>query len=95
MENKNIKRIIFSFIFIMLMISFVVFVNAIAIKGAYSQSYPLKMSPGEERVISFSLQNRAGDGDVKFKGEVVDGSEIINFKGDNEYFVEGSPDSDS
>ena len=92
MKVKITKIIVTSFIIILFLINII---NAISIGGIYSTNYPLGLSPGEEKVITFSLQNRAGDGDVKFKGEVIVGSEIVSFKDKNpEYFVEGSPDSE-
>jgi hypothetical protein len=80
---------------VVFIIFFINIIDAISIGGIYSMDYPLELSPGENKVITFSLQNRAGDKDVKFIGEVVEGSEIVNFKDKNrEYFVEGSSDSE-
>ncbi len=81
--------------FIVALYSLINLVNAISVGGIYSTTNPLEISSGEEKTIIFSLQNRAGDGDVKFKGNVTKGQEIVSLVDKKaEYFVPGSPDSE-
>ncbi|MFA5173933.1 MAG: hypothetical protein WC438_02005 [Candidatus Pacearchaeota archaeon] len=87
-----------SWIFILLIsfVSLISLVNAVSVGGPYSEDRPLIISPGETKIFNLSLQNRAGEVDVKFRAEIINGSDIVSFIDSNpEYFIAASPTSEA
>jgi len=82
---KKILGVIFAINFVILGCYLI---NAVAVSGAYSNRIPLEISPGETKSITFVLQNMADESDVKFKGLISEGSEIVQITDSNtEYLV--------
>jgi len=87
MINKK-KKVISVFSILVLALSLVSFVSAVAVGGQYSTDNPLKMYPGEVKQTSFGLQNLAGTDDLKFQASVENGSELVSLIDDStEYFL--------
>ena len=63
-------------------------VSAIAVSAPYTPKSPLSMYPGESKTFTLTLQNMAGEEDVKFDASVAQGSEIVSLvRGNKEYLV--------
>lgn len=75
MINKKKKLIEISLIFLVMTIGLV---QAVAISSFYSYQRPLNMYPGETKEISITLQNMAGDSDLRFETEIAEGFEIAS-----------------
>lgn len=65
------------------------FVSAVAVSGAYTTDIPLKLYAGQSESFVLTLQNMAGEGgDVKFKANITEGSEVAKLIDSNtEYLV--------
>lgn len=82
MENRKIIGAMILFLFL------ISFVSAVAISGSYTLKKSLKVYPGEVTSFDLALQNRAGDTDIKFVGNVTKGFEFIELDSSSlEYLV--------
>lgn len=73
-SNKKITTGILTIIFILITINSV---SAFSVGSAYHKNNPLQLSPGESTIISFSLQNMAGDEDITAKANILQGNEFM------------------
>jgi len=51
-------------------------VTAFGVGSPYWKGHPLKMYPGETKIINLNLQNNVGDADVVVKAQVTEGADI-------------------
>jgi len=79
MMNKK-KREIKSFLMVVLVVvALCQIVSAVSVGSPYSVYSPLKLHPGEEKVVRISLQNPDTSPEITVVGNLIEGSEIASF----------------
>lgn len=65
------------------------FVTAFGVSTSYWDENPLKLAPGESKIVTLGLQNKVGDEDVTLRAELTsDGDGIATLTDENlDYFV--------
>lgn len=86
MEQKNTQICIWIFIILAMLIPLS---NASGVATPYWDGNPLKLAPGESKIVSLALQNMVGDEDITLKAELLnDGGGIATLLEDDLiYFV--------
>ncbi len=70
MKKMNKKfRIIIGIIGLLVMTSFI---SAFGVANSYWDDRPLKIAPGESKIVLMGLQNMVGDEDMTFKANLID-----------------------
>jgi hypothetical protein len=85
MINKKIRKN--SILILAGIILFASYVSAFAVSCEFWNQNPLIMYPGETKEIPVILQNLAGTEDISAKGEILEGTEIAEFKGENDLLI--------
>jgi len=78
MANKTILLLEFALVLLASMGA----ASAFGVSSPYWNDNPLGMQPGEEKIVSFNLQNMVGDSDVQVKAVLTKGSEIASIEKD-------------
>ena len=100
-KYKNVKNIIkngkmkidryitITGLFVFIMIILISFSSAFGVSTAYWDDNPLKLAPGESKIVSLGLQNKVGNEDVTLRAELTnDGDGIATLIDENlDYFV--------
>jgi len=70
------------------------FALAVGVSSPYWEGNPLKIAPGETKIVNLGLQNMGAedDDDVTLKAELTEGSEIASIS-KSEYFVKANTKS--
>jgi len=90
MENNNIKSLFIIFTFVLVGVQIA---SAIGISTPYHKSNPLEMYPGQEREVSFNLQNcpslseTCEGGKIEVLVLIEEGGEIAEIVSGNEYKI--------
>lgn len=58
-------------------------VSAFGVASVYSSTNPLKMYPGETKIIPLTLGTTSAEGDLTIKAEMLDNAEIASFVDNN------------
>lgn len=87
--GKENAKIIFSVLTLLFtLILLISFVNASGVSRPYWSANPLKLAPGESTIVTLSLQNMVGGGNIIFSASLTSGSEIATLIDDNtDYLV--------
>lgn len=100
-NNKNVKNIIkngkmkmdryitITGLFVFTIIILISFSSAFGVSTAYWDDNPLKLAPGESKVVTLILQNKVGSENVTLRAELTnDGDGIATLTDENlDYFV--------
>jgi len=72
-----------------LLIMLISFSSAFGVSTSYWDENPLKIAPGESKIVKLGLQNKVGDEDITFKAKLTnDGEGIATIVDENlDYFV--------
>jgi len=63
-------------------------VSAFGVSSGYWENHPLELEPGETRALSVSLQNMAGNKDMRLVAEIIKGGDVVQLiDPDKTYFV--------
>ena len=73
----NYNKLLFFCIFCLILLGLA---EAIGVGSPYSLDTPLKLYPGEEKIVFLDLQNPDIEGGVTLKGEILEGSEIASLE---------------
>lgn len=80
MKYNNLTAFIFLIIFFNILLN-INLVFSLGVASLYSGSdLPLRLSPGEEKIVILELQNWDIEGGVTMSGEILNGSEIASLK---------------
>lgn len=87
--GKENGKVIFSVLTLLFtLILLISFVNASGVSRPYWNENPLRLASGESKIVTLSLQNMVGGGDITFSASLTSGSEIATLIDDNtDYLV--------